>query len=168
MEKTLTLENRPDAKKMAQAMMTMITSQPFVKVILGFWIFIILAQFIMPILGMPDDMWFLRPLIFAVVILVMYFFTKRSTYNALIKNPKSLETQTFKFDEQGFTVAGQTYSSEFSWSNIPKIVETKDCFLIHLQKISAFVIDKSQLSQAEYTELKQYFSSLPVKTKLKS
>lgn len=63
---------------------------------------------------------------------------------------------------------GDSFNMKFFWKDLKKITEKKDWFLIYLEKNSAKVLNKSDLKNNQYNELKQLFNSIDIKKSLKS
>jgi hypothetical protein len=72
-----------------------------------------------------------------------------------------------RFKKEYFEETGQTFSVKYSWSEIFKIIEKKEWFLIFLEKNKALPIIKTDLKDNQYIEIKELFNSLNVKKSLK-
>ena len=71
------------------------------------------------------------------------------------------------FTSEFFEETGETFTVKYFWTEIYKIEEGKNWFLIFLAKNRVKVILKADLDEVQYTDLKAIFSSLPIKKRLK-
>lgn len=111
------------------------------------------------LLYFPDVVFILLPL---VKYFSIYKFTKTS-----LSNNKLKENIFIKFKNEYFEELGDSFNMKYFWKDIFKIVEQKEWFLIYIDKKHAKVIRKADLKDNQYNELKELFSSLPIKKSLK-
>ncbi|MEG0848848.1 MAG: YcxB family protein [Flavobacterium sp.] len=97
------------------------------------------------------------------IIYSIYRHTKR-----IFKNPRLNENLSIHFNENYMEEVGDSFNMKFFWKDLKKITEKKDWFLIYLEKNSAKVLNKSDLKNNQYNELKQLFNSIDIKKSLKS
>ena len=97
---------------------------------------------------------------------LMIFATYRVTKKSL-QNPKLKENIRMSFTSEYFEETGETFTVKYFWTEIYKIEEGKNWFLIFLAKNRVKVILKADLDEVQYTDLKAIFSSLPIKKRLK-
>jgi hypothetical protein len=96
------------------------------------------------------------------ILLSMYVKTKR-----ILADPRLKEDISFTFNKTMLIDSGQNYSRTFFWSELLQIKETKNFFLIYITKYMVKVIRKVDLKENQYEDLKELFSSLPIKKSLK-
>jgi len=109
---------------------------------------------------------------FGLIIISLPFFIYLLTYKAVKKqinnNPRIKEDITYIFNIEYFQEKGETFEVKHFWKNILKIVEKKDMFLFYIGKNSAMILQKTDLKDNQYNELKQLFNSIDIKKSLKS
>jgi len=107
--------------------------------------------------------WFIAMVFWpALILLSMYVKTKR-----ILADPRLKEDISFTFNNTMLVDSGQNYSRTFFWSELLQIKETKNFFLIYITKYMVKVIRKVDLKENQYEDLKELFSSLPIKKSLK-
>lgn len=94
----------------------------------------------------------------SLIIFRIHGFTKKS-----LENPKLKEDIEICFAQNHFEETGQTFSVKYLWTEIFKIVEKKECFLIFLEKNVVKIIRKTDLKDNQYNELKELFNSIDIK-----
>ncbi|MFH6950977.1 YcxB family protein [Flavobacterium sp. FlaQc-51] len=115
------------------------------------------------------DFFDLLPLLMVVLVwIIVYFLIMYSIKKNILKNKKNLEPQKITFTKDFFIQEGQSFKIENLWKECFQIKETKDWFLIYLNKNSALPIIKENLKDNQYNELKQLFNSIAIKKSLKS
>ena len=98
----------------------------------------------------------------SLLVFSIYRATKKS-----MENPKLKEDIKIHITKEYYEEIGQTFSIKYSWSEIFKITERKDWFLIFIEKNKTKIILKADLKDNQYNELKALFNSLPIKKRLK-
>lgn len=109
---------------------------------------------------------------FGLIIILLPLFIYLLTYKAVKKeinhNPRIKENIKYIFNTEYFQEKGETFEVKHFWKNIIKIVEKKDMFLFYLNKNRAILLQKTDLKDNQYNELKQLFNSIEIKKSLKS
>lgn len=109
---------------------------------------------------------------FGLIIILLPFFIYLLTYKAAKKqinnNPRIKEDISYIFNMEYFQEKGETFEVKHFWKNILKIVEKKDMFLFYIGKNRAMLLQKADLKDNQYNELKQLFNSIDIKKSLKS
>jgi hypothetical protein len=91
-----------------------------------------------------------------------YIQTKRS-----LEDPRLKEDITFRINQTNLIDFGQSYSRNYTFSEMLKIMETKHFFLFYITKHMVKIIRKADLKENQYNELKELFNSLNIKKSLK-
>lgn len=97
-----------------------------------------------------------------ILVLISYLNTKRT-----LSDPKLKENIEFNLNENHIEEVGESFRMKYNWSEILKIKERKEFFLIYISKRYAKVISKSDLKDNQYNDLKELFKSLDIKKSLK-
>jgi hypothetical protein len=170
MEKEIVIKPNFVFKDCFKINLYMIYRKPFVKIIISIIFFIIIFSAFANFSSNNKEEIFesLKPAyIFSVLYPSFLIFTiYRSTKKSLV-NPKLKEDIIIRFKKEYFEETGQTFSVKYSWSEIFKIIEKKEWFLIFLEKNKALPIIKTDLKDNQYIEIKELFNSLNVKKSLK-
>jgi len=58
-------------------------------------------------------------------------------------------------------INGESIYMEIQWNSIFKVVETKSCFLIYQNSLSAVIIPKKDFPSSQHQELRTLFSEIP-------
>ena len=85
----------------------------------------------------------------------------------LLKNYRLSENIEFIFNKDFFEEKGDTFDIKHFWDKLYKIKECKNYFLIYQNKNRANIIPKTNITDNQYNELKELFSSLNIKKSLK-
>lgn len=114
---------------------------------------------IIVLIDFPDLIFILLPL--------MILFSVYKQTKTRLSNVKLKENIFIKFNTEYLEDNGESFNLKYFWKDIFKIVEKKEWFLIYIDKKQAKVIRKADLKDNQYNELKELFSSLPIKKSLK-
>jgi uncharacterized membrane protein len=98
----------------------------------------------------------------------LYFIFSRSIKTKFKEDPKNKETIYHTLNNDYFEVKGDSFVTKYFWKDLDKIKEVKDFFLVFMTKNSFLVINKSDLKDNQYNELKELFNSIDIKKSLKS
>ena len=104
---------------------------------------------------------------FIIIWTSIYFRLVHTMKQNIVKNKKNLEKQTITFNAESYIQQGKTFKIESFWNETYQIKETKSWFLIYPRKNFAFPLIKSDLTQNQYSELKELFNSLKINKSLK-
>ncbi|WP_337968689.1 YcxB family protein [uncultured Flavobacterium sp.] len=173
MEKEIIIEYKPNADTLVKVSKYLLFRMRFVKFIIFIFFFVLFQNIALSATqSVTNIKWdFLDLLPFAMVILVwitIYFLTIYSIKKNILKNKKNLESQKITITKDSFTQEAESFKIENFWKESFQIKETKDWFLIYLNKTSALPIIKEDLKENQYNELKQLFNSIDIKKSLKS
>ena len=169
METSVVISRQPEIKSLVRVSRYILLRMPFVKIVAVFAVFIfattLLGQITRtnPTLDWQDWVSYFSVVLIWTFILVGVDYSIRKS---ITKNPKALEPQTLTLTSSGLTSEGQTYKVDYPWESIQKIKETHRWFLIFVNKTSALPIEKANLTNREYGQLKKLFNSLNVKKQL--
>ena len=109
---------------------------------------------------------------FFMMILGLYFTFNSNvvaffTVKRLKPNDQLYEVILYTFDEEGFEIKGDSFSSEQTWDKINQVVEKEDCLLLFIRKNMAHYIPKEAFKNSDFEKLKSMFINLSyLKTKL--
>lgn len=92
-------------------------------------------------------------LIFLLLPLVLILSTYRLTEQTL-SNKKLKENITIHIDEAKIQYEGESFHNEYKWKDLVKIKETKNWFLLYVNKNFAQVIRKKDLSTNQVIDLR--------------
>lgn len=98
----------------------------------------------------------------------LYFIFSRSVKTKFKEDPKNKETIYHTLNNDYFEVKGDSFVTKYFWRDLLKIEEVKDFFLVFITKNNFLVINKSDLKNNQYNELKDLFNSIDIKKSLKS
>jgi hypothetical protein len=101
-----------------------------------------------------------------IVVAGIWYSTKKTILKNYKKNPRYYNNITFTLSQESFKIEGKDYHNINQWENYSKIKETRDWFLIYINKYQAHVIDKAQIKDFTMDELKSFFISLKPKIKV--
>lgn len=173
MEKEIIIEYKPNSDTLVKVSKYLLLRMRFVKFIIFIFFFVLLQNIALSatqsVTNIKWDFFDLLP--FGMVILVwitVYFLTMYSIKKNILKNKKNLESQKITITKDSFTQEAESFKIENFWKESFQIKETKDWFLIYLNKTSALPIIKEDLKENQYNELKQLFNSIDIKKSLKS
>ena len=82
------------------------------------------------------------------------------------KNQRYYNDVTITLSKENFKTEGKDFQNTNKWENYYKIKETKDWFLIFIDKHQAHVIEKSQIKEFSQEDLKKFFRLLSPKRKV--
>lgn len=82
-------------------------------------------------------------------------------------NPTLQESITYNFSSDKIQIFGETFESEFSWSTINRIIETKNWFTIYQSSNIANLIPKKNFTQQQIIELRNIITQNNVKSRLR-
>ncbi len=109
---------------------------------------------------------------FSVVIILVpffiYFSIKKKLKKQLNENPRLKEDISYIFNNEYFQEKGESFETKHFWKNLFKIVEKKDMFLFYTNKNTAIILQRVDIKDNQYNELKQLFNSIDIKKSLKS
>lgn len=99
--------------------------------------------------------------------LFLYFIFSRSVKTKFKEDPKNKETIYHILNNDYFEVKGDSFGTKYFWKDLFKIEEVKSFFLVFMTKNTFLVINKSDLKDNQYNELKELFNSIDIKKSLK-
>ena len=109
---------------------------------------------------------------FGVVIIILplfiYFSIRKKLKKQITENPRIKEDISYIFNNEYLQEKGDTFEVKHFWKNLIKIVEKKDMFLFYTTKNTGILLQRLDLNDNQYNELKQLFNSLDIKKSLKS
>jgi len=109
---------------------------------------------------------------FGLVVIILPLFTYFSICKAIKKqineNPRVKEDISYIFNNEYLQEKGETFEVKHFWKNLIKIVEKKDMFLFYTTKNRAILLQRADLKENQYKELKQLFNSIDINKSLKS
>jgi hypothetical protein len=100
--------------------------------------------------------------------LFLYFVFSQSIKNKLKKDLENKENICYILNNDFFEIKGDSFITSHSWKDLLRINEVKDFFLVFITKNSFLIINKSDLRENQYNELKELFNSLDIKKSLKN
>ncbi|KQO32798.1 hypothetical protein ASF10_20310 [Flavobacterium sp. Leaf82] len=173
MEKEIIIEYKPNADTLTKVSKYLLLRMRFVKFIVFIFFFVLIQNIALSatqsVTKIKWDFFDLLPLLMVVLVwIIVYFLIMYSIKKNILKNKKNLEPQKITFTKDFFIQEGQSFKIENLWKECFQIKETKDWFLIYLNKNSALPIIKENLKDNQYNELKQLFNSIAIKNSLKS
>ena len=166
MEASVIINRQPKIKSLVSASRYILLRMRFVKILCVSVLFISITNLQNKEMIQDDSSAVPNWISYGVVVLIWILILYRLDFSMrkqLLANPKTLEPQKLSFTSTGFISEGLTYKIEYPWQNILKIKETKRWFLIYISKISAIPIEKENLTEKEYSDLKELLDSLNVK-----
>jgi hypothetical protein len=169
METTIVIHRQPNAKSLISASRHILFRTRFVKIIAVFAVLVMLNILLSPNQtpgATTRSMDWINYVSVLLIWAVLLWSIDRSIRKSIANNPKSLEPQTLTFTTQGVVSEGLSYKIEYPWSTVIRIKETRRWLLIYVTKNTALVIEKENLTDNEYNDLKKLFASLNVKKKL--
>jgi hypothetical protein len=173
MEKEIIIEYKPNADTLTKVSKYLLLRMRFVKFIVFIFFFVLIQNIALSatqsVTNIKWDFFDLLPLLMVVLVwIIVYFLIMYSIKKNILKNKKNLEPQKITLTKDFFIQEGQSFKIENLWKECFQIKETKDWFLIYLNKNSALPIIKENLKDNQYNELKQLFNSIAIKKSLKS
>ena len=99
--------------------------------------------------------------------LFICFSIYKSTKKQINGNPRLKEDISYIFSNEYFQEKGETFEVKHFWKNLTKIVEKKDMFLFYTNKNRAIILQRVDLNNNQYNELKHLFNSIDIKNSLK-
>jgi|SRR6218665_225298 len=73
----------------------------------------------------------------------------------------------YEFQKEKINIVGESFQSEISWSNIHKIKELKNWFLIYQSENVANLVPKKNFTKQQEEELRNLITSHNIKSKLR-
>jgi mRNA-degrading endonuclease YafQ of YafQ-DinJ toxin-antitoxin module len=107
-------------------------------------------------------------LVIILVPLFLYYSFRKMIKKQLNENPRIKEDISYIFNDEYFQEKGETFEVKHFWKNLTKVVEKKDMFLFYTTKNKALLLQRVDLNDNQYKELKQLFNSIDIKKSLKS
>ena len=107
-------------------------------------------------------------IVIILVPLFICFSIYKSTKKQINENPRLKEDIFYIFNNEFLQEKGDTFEVKHFWKNLTKIVEKKDMFLFYTTKNRALLLQRADLNDNQYNELKQLFNSIDIKKSLKS
>jgi len=98
-----------------------------------------------------------------IITLVIPFATYFSSKKVFANDPFLKSNITFDYNDEGFHIYGEKFSSQLEWETVVKTKESKNYFLIYTTKRSAYIIPQYQLEKEDIEDLKR---TLIAQTKL--
>jgi|GEM_PF-2520700 len=164
----IVIKRQPEIKSLVSVARYILLRMPYLKIVAFFAAFILVVNLFgygqqKP--GTAASEWISFLFVFLVWGVIIYS-VDCSIQKNLARNPKNLEPQTLTFTSNSLTSEGQTYQVEYPWESIHKIKETRRWILFYINKTSALPIEKENLTDIEYNDLKKLLASLNVKKQL--
>lgn len=100
--------------------------------------------------------------------LVYYLILTQSLKAKFKKNSQNKENIYHILNTDFFQVKGDSFDIKYFWKNLQIIREVKDHFLVFVKSNHFLIINKSDLKNNQYNELKLLFNSIDIKKSLKS
>ncbi len=100
--------------------------------------------------------------------LFLYIIFSQSVNNKFKEDSKNKENIYHILNDDFFEIKGDSFVTKYFWRDLLKINEVKDYFLVFMTKNSFLIINKADLKDNQYNELKELFNSLDIKKSLKS
>lgn len=75
--------------------------------------------------------------------------------------PEMQEPRACAIDAEKITVTGQSFSSEFPWTEVLRLVETKGLFLVYNSNTNAVMLPKRAFSEPQLSDFRALVSHLP-------
>jgi len=173
MEKEIVVKNNFNVKTYTKAALNVMFPKPLVWLsIIPFFLLLINAIWII-INEISKDNFTLYNLLRSDILviffpLVFYFIIYRSVTSKFNQDPKNKENIHHIFNYDFFQVKGESFDSKYFWKDLLMIKEVKEYFFIFIKKNHFLVINKTDLKENQYRELKQLFNSIDTKKSLKS
>lgn len=108
---------------------------------------------------------------FGLVIIILpffvYFTIRKAIKKQITENPRIKEDISYIFNNEYLQEKGETFEVKHFWKNLIKIVEKKDMFLFYTTKNRGILLQRIDLKDNQYSELKQLFNSIDIKKSLK-
>lgn len=103
------------------------------------------------------------PLAMLIVMPFMTYFSAKRNYAA---NKMTGETIEYQFDNNYFSVKGETFNSQQPWDRIYKVTQKKNWILVWQSTQNANPIPKRDISEVQFAEIRQILESHGVKNDL--
>ncbi|TPG35376.1 YcxB family protein [Flavobacterium pectinovorum] len=100
--------------------------------------------------------------------LVLFLILRRNIAIKFNEDPKNKENIYHIFNYDFFQVKGDSFDTKYFWKDLLKIKEVKDYFIVFIKKNHFLILNKADLKNNQYNELKQLFNSIDIKKSLKS
>ena len=105
-------------------------------------------------------------IVFVVVIPVAIIRSGRKTIH---QDPAFAGPSHYHFSPENIYIQGPNYTATLNWDQIKRAKETKSWFLLYLNRFTAHIFPKDQLTQAEIRQFRTFLRAVPnLKAKLKS
>ncbi len=148
------IKNQLSQKEFIRVNLQVLYSRKAIQILTGLMLFAIVVVPLMPLIVKRPADW--GTMIAPILIL---FFLPGSTYYSARKNydaNKQLgEPTTYTFEQDSFTVKGESYSAIMEWNNVYKVTKTKDYLLIWTSEQIASILALKNFSDAQIIELKR-------------
>nr|WP_315196025.1 YcxB family protein [uncultured Flavobacterium sp.] len=109
---------------------------------------------------------------FGIVIILapvfLYYSFRRLIKKQLSENPRLKEEISYIFNNEYVQEKGDTFEVKHFWKNLIKIEEKKDMFLFYTNKNRAFLLQRVDINDNQYNELRLLFNSIDIKKSLKN
>jgi YcxB-like protein len=109
---------------------------------------------------------FIPFLIIVLAFAAVWYSTRKAISKSYKKNPRYFTDITMTLTPDTIKLEGLDYQNTVEWESYAKIKETKEWFMIFINKQQAHVIDKAQLKGFTVDDLREFFRSLPPKIKV--
>ncbi len=94
--------------------------------------------------------------VIAVFLVLWYWLLQQSMTRAFKMNPQILEQRRFTANDAGFTMKGESFSSDYDWLPHYKFVETANTYIIALTPMSGLILPKRAFSTEQRTAFEQW------------
>lgn len=173
MEKEILIKNNFNAKTYTKATLNVMLPKPiFWFFIVIFLLFLINAIRIIINESSKDNFNFYNLLKSEILILflpiILYAILRQSISTKFNQDPKNRENIYHVFNHDFFQVKGESFDTKYFWRDLIMIREVKNYFLLFAAKNHFLIINKNDLKDNQYNELKQIFNSIDIKKSLKS
>jgi hypothetical protein len=103
------------------------------------------------------------PLAMLIVMPFMTYFSAKRNFDA---NKMTGETIEYQFDNNYFSIKGESFSGSLPWERVYKVTQTKNWILVWQNMRNANPIPKRDISEVQLAEIKQILASHHVKNNL--
>jgi hypothetical protein len=86
---------------------------------------------------------------------------KFSGRRAFQMTPQMLEPRSCLIDTEKTVITGQTFKSEFSWTGVQSVIETRNLVLLYSSKTSAVILPKRAFAPEQLSAFKSWVDQHP-------
>lgn len=171
MEKEIIIKNNFSVKTYTKAVLSVIFPQWIVWISVLLYIFLLINAIRLITNECTSEHFdisnLMRTEIFALFFpILLYYIFIRSIKTNFDKDSKNKEIVYHILTNDSFEIKGESFSTKHLWTNLLMIKEVKDFFIVYITKNSFLIINKSDLKDNQYQELKNLFTSIDIKKSL--